>query len=433
MLRCSISPVHGHCLLDPVSLSAINHTLRGEPLKYEKRLIWLLGITFGILFFDRNAANFLMPFIAADLHFSNQQIGLIASALSFTWALGGLLGGAFSDRTGKRKPILIISVVAFCLCSFLSGLATSFVALFLSRLLMGLSEGPFLPVCHSLLAMESNDSERGNNMGIMQNFGSNLLGSFAAPLVLVALATAFNWRAAFFLAGLPGLVMAFLIARYVHEPKATAHTTTASADRLGFFAILRYRNMLVCVTMAIFMVSWMVLGWAFMPIFFMKVRQFSSGEMSILMSILGLSAAFFSFVVPRLSDRIGRRPVMVAFNLIGVLVPIVVCYFTGPVWLLGTLIFIGWSASGTFPIFMATIPSETMPARYIATAAGMVIGIGEVLGGVSGPAIAGWAADHYGLYAPMYLEGACALVGTVLALLLVETSPGRRSTATAAA
>ena len=398
-------------------------------MKYEKRLIWLLGITFGILFFDRNAANFLMPFIAADLHFTNQQIGLTASALSFTWALGGLLGGAFSDRTGKRKPILIVSVVAFCLCSFLSGLATSFAALFLSRLLMGLSEGPFLPVCHSLLAMESQDSERGNNMGIMQNFGSNLLGSFAAPLVLVALATAFSWRSAFFLAGLPGLVMAFLIARYVYEPKAST-SSTSPVDRLGFFAILRYRNMLVCVVMAIFMVSWMVLGWAFMPIFYMKVRGFSPSEMSVLMSILGLSAAFFSFVVPRLSDRIGRRPVMVAFNLIGVLVPIVVCYFTGPTWLLGVLVFLGWSASGTFPIFMATIPSETLPARYIATAAGMVIGVGEVLGGVSGPAVAGWAADRFGLYAPMYMEGACALVGTVLALWLVETSPGRRAFST---
>ena len=53
-------------------------------MKYETKLIWLLGITFGFLFFDRNAANFLMPFIASDLHFNNRQVGLVASALSFT-------------------------------------------------------------------------------------------------------------------------------------------------------------------------------------------------------------------------------------------------------------------------------------------------------------------------------------------------------------
>src|SRR5438309_9341694 len=71
-------------------------------MRYEQRLIWLLGITFGFLFFDRNAASFLMPFIAGDLSFTNQQVGLIASALSFTWAVSAFLGGALSDHTGRR-------------------------------------------------------------------------------------------------------------------------------------------------------------------------------------------------------------------------------------------------------------------------------------------------------------------------------------------
>ena len=141
-------------------------------MRYEQRLIWVLGITFGFLFFDRNAASFLMPFIAADLHFSNQQIGLIASALSFTWAVSAFLGGALSDHTGSRKPILLVSTVTFSLCSFLSGLAGSFLALFAARLLMGLVEGPFMPVCQSLLAAESDPARRGHNMGVMQNFGS---------------------------------------------------------------------------------------------------------------------------------------------------------------------------------------------------------------------------------------------------------------------
>ncbi len=72
-------------------------------MKYETKLIWVLTITFGFVFFDRNAASFLMPFIADDLHFNNSQIGLVASALSFTWAVGAFLGGAYSDRTGNRK------------------------------------------------------------------------------------------------------------------------------------------------------------------------------------------------------------------------------------------------------------------------------------------------------------------------------------------
>ena len=123
------------------------------------------------------------------------------------------------------------------------------------------------------------------------------------------------------------------------------------------------------------------------------------------MSVLGLSAAFFSFVVPALSDRFGRRPVIVIFNLIGLLVPLAALHFHGSLFMLGTLIFFGWSASGTFPLFMGTVPSETIPARYVATSLGMVVGLGEILGGVGAPAIAGRAADHYGLQAPAHDHG----------------------------
>ncbi len=59
------------------------------------------------------------------------------------------------------------------------------------------------------------------------------------------------------------------------------------------------------------------------------------------------------------------------------------------------------------------------------------MGIGEVLGGVGAPAGAGWAADQYGLAAPMLIQAGCALVGALLALGLKETAP-RRVAASAA-
>jgi MFS family permease len=149
--------------------------------------------------------------------------------------------------------------------------------------------------------------------------------------------------------------------------------------------------------------------------------------MSLLMSVLGVSAALFGFIVPGISDKVGRKPVMIAFSLIGVLTPVAVLFYTGPLPVLAALIFIGWSASGVFPLFMGTIPSETIPARYIATSLGLVMGLGELIGGVLTPVGAGWAADHYGLQAPIYIEAACALIATVLALFLRETAPAKVS------
>src|SRR5262249_9217122 len=146
--------------------------------------------------------------------------------------------------------------------------------------------------------------------------------------------------------------------------------------------------------------------------------------MSYMMSVLGVSAAVFSFIVPGLSDRIGRKPVMIVFSFIGVLAPLAALYYPGPLLVLGALIFIGWSASGVFPLFMATIPTETVPRRYMATALGLVVGAGELLGGVAMPLGAGKVADDWhSLSAPLYIEAGCALVGAVLALFLRETAP----------
>jgi MFS family permease len=395
---------------------------------YQTRMILILAIMFGFVFFDRNAVNYLMPFMQ-DLHLSYTQVGMVASSLSFTWALAGLFGGAISDRTGKRKAPLLVAMIAFSLCSFMSGMATSFAMLLLARLMMGIAEGPILPISQSLVAQESSDDRRGHNMGVMQNFGSNLIGSFLAPLILVPLAISHSWRFAFYIAGIPGLVMAWFVWRYVHEPQPDAGAAKASApgERMHPLEMLRYRNMRVCILMSVVMVAWMVLGWVFLPQYYTKARLMDPSEMKWQVSVLGISAAAFSFVVPGLSDRFGRRPVVFLFNLIGVLVPIAAVYYHGSPYILWALVFIGWSASGTFPLFMGTIPSETIPARMVATGLGLVMGLGEIVGGVFSPTLAGMAADRHGAAAPLVIMGACALVGTVLALFLKETAPRAQS------
>jgi sugar phosphate permease len=77
---------------------------------YQVMLAALLSINFGIVFFDRNASNFLMPFIQPDLHLNNTQVGVLAGALSFTWAIAAFGIGLVSDKTGSRKGLLIRAV-----------------------------------------------------------------------------------------------------------------------------------------------------------------------------------------------------------------------------------------------------------------------------------------------------------------------------------
>ena len=142
--------------------------------RYETRLMVILSLTFGITFFDRNALSYLVPFIIKDLHISNTQIGLLSSGLSICWAISGILLGAVADARGRRKMLLVVAIVVFSFCSFLSGMAASFHMLLLARMLMGASEGGVLPISQSLVVLETPEKKRGLYMGMMQNFGSNL-------------------------------------------------------------------------------------------------------------------------------------------------------------------------------------------------------------------------------------------------------------------
>jgi predicted MFS family arabinose efflux permease len=394
-----------------------------RPRFYRPVLVALLCLNFGILFFDRNALNFLMPFVQPALGLSNTQVGLLASAFSLTWAIAGVLVGGFSDRTGMRKPILLVVTFVFAACSALSGLVTSFLALFAVRLLMGMAEGGVLPVSQALTVVEVAPERRGLAMGFMQNVGSNLLGSTAASLILVPFAVHFGWRQAFYLAAIPGLISAVLIAWWVREPTRATSTDGASLDKLTLGAALGNRNILLCVGISILLVSHLVIGFVFLPLYLVNMRALSPETMSGLIGVLGVSAAVSGFVAPGISDYVGRRPTMVVVCFTGVILPLAALYFGGGVVALGALFFAGWIVVGAFPLFMATIPSETVDARHTATALGIIMGVGEGVGGAAAPALAGMAADAYGLTAPLWIMLALPIAAGLLSIGLRETAP----------
>lgn len=388
---------------------------------YQVWVTALLSLNFGILFFDRNALNFLMPFVQPDLQLSNTQVGMFSSALSLTWALSGLLVGRISDKLGSRKPVVVIATIAFCLCSFISGAASSFLMLLGARLLMGAAEGGVMPVSHSMIVAEVAPERRGLAMGVAQNLGSNLLGSGLAPLLLVPVAVAVGWRTGFYLAALPGLVTAALIWFTLREPPVEAHDDAAPKVTLG--EAFGHRNVILCALISILLVSYLVVCWAFMPLFLTKARGFDPDTMSWLMATLGISAGLGSFAVPAISDVIGRRPVMIFFSFLGVILPLGGLYYEGSAWVLAAIFFFGWGLNGLFPMFMATIPSESVDPRLTATLTGVVMGTGEVLGGVLSPFLAGTLADAYGLAAPLWLMLGCTVLAGFLTLGLIESAP----------
>jgi MFS family permease len=415
---------------------------------YQFALTALLSANFGFVLFDRNAPSFLMPFMQPELGLTNTQVGLLAAALSLTWAKAAIWIGRISDRTGSRKGLLVLSTVLFSVCSFGSGLATSFALLLATRLLMGAAEGGIMPLSQSLIAADVDTRYRGLAMGVAQGFGSSLMGSFVAPVMLVWFAEHFGWRHAFFLAGAPGLAMAFALAWLVRSPRGTparsvpaGNSSAAAGSAAGvppragarsitmssFRSALAERNVVSCAVLSILLVSYLVVCWTFMPLFLTKVRGYDATTMGWLMGSLGISATVASSAIPWLSDYIGRRGPMIAAPFVAVALPLAALFYSGPVWSLGAIFVVGWLVTGIFPLFMAAVPSESVEVSQVATALGICMGAGELIGGVLSPYIAGLFADSVGLQAPLWIMAGLAFVAGFVALSVRETAPRLKS------
>ena len=78
---------------------------KSKVFTYENGLLLLLGFTFGIVFFERNAIGPLASYIINDLALSQAQIGMLGSGLSLAWAIAAYVIGAWSDRTRSAQTV----------------------------------------------------------------------------------------------------------------------------------------------------------------------------------------------------------------------------------------------------------------------------------------------------------------------------------------
>ncbi|MCP9746788.1 MFS transporter [Lacihabitans sp. CS3-21] len=385
---------------------------------YENGIVMLMALTFGCLFFDRLALNFLMPYVAKDLNLNNTQIGLLAGALSLAWAFSSFFSTAWAETNNKKKIVFIVAVFIFSICSFGSGLATSFITLLLARLVMGFAEGPVIPLAQNFVERESSPNRLGLNAGILQAFGSALFGSILAPVLLVQIAENLGWRNAFFVAGLPGLLLGLLAWKFVkastaESSKAFSDQISASQNKekssLNIKELLQYNNIKWGIGAACCVFGWWFATLPFISNYFVNTQSMSADDMGKTMGLLGVSGLVSSIIVPGLSDKIGRKKVLYAFISLGVIYPFAVYYLSGSALHLPAM-FLTYFTMGTIPLVAAVIPSEAVPNHLKAKAIGLITGVAEIIGGVIVPGIAGLLSDTIDPSAFLWLSGLLALL-----------------------
>ncbi|WAH38070.1 MFS transporter [Alicyclobacillus dauci] len=411
-----------------VSLAMVNEPKKSF-FRYENGVVLMMFFTFGFVFMERLSVVYLFPFIAPDLKLNNAEIGMIVSILAICWSLSGFVFGSISDLIGSRKKVLLPITLAFSLFSFLSGIAKSFGSMLLLRGLMGVSEGPVLPIAQAAVVAESSEKRRGFNLGFVQS-SLGLIGSTVTPLIVTAVATKYSWHAAFYLVGVPGIVMFFILLKWMIDPSKRMTKEQAAAHdhrvkREDYPAVFKSRNVWVCMVISAFMMTWLFAFTTFAPTYLTGHDKFTPEAMGLIMSAMGLGTFFWGFIGPAISDKWGRKPTLILFGFIATLSPVCLALVHGSIATMMIIGFLTTAGQATFPLFMAVVPGESLKPKYVGTAVGLTQLVGEFIGGTAAPSIGGIAADHFGLAAPLWIAAGGAFVSALIAFGLRETAPIR--------
>jgi predicted MFS family arabinose efflux permease len=393
--------------------------------RYENTLVAILFFTWGTVFLDRMSQLYLAPYFAPEFHLSREQIGTLASILAITWAASTFFFGALSDRVGRR-PVLIPAVFAFSALSWISGLAHSYHQLLLIRALMGIAEGPTWSIMTALIEESSQVKRRGRNIGLVVSAAA-LVGLAVAPVLTTQVATHWGWRSAFFVAGIPGLLAGCLIWKYVREPALNGGAIHRKPSLSEYFSIFRYRNIWLCCLGASGFMSWLFALNVFAPLYITEVAHQLPTTAGFLLGASGLGSFFLGFLLPSLSDRLGRKPVLLLMAALSAVVPLaflVPVLYVYPL-LLAAIVFAANTGQGIASLVMVLVPTESVPPQFRATSIGLTTLVGEIMGATGAPLLAGTLSEKHGLGLTMWLAAGGSALLFLAALFLRE--PGRDS------
>jgi MFS family permease len=382
--------------------------------KFENRLLASLGLAESCMFIDRLALGFLAPMIASDMGLSNFQIGAISSIFSVTYAISGFLGGWAADSSGRRASHLLWLVLFFSALSATTGLAKSFAAIIAIRLLLGLVEGPVLPILQSIMIPASSPGRAGFNVGFLQNVAPFLLGQLAAPIALTQISARFGWRTAFYMTAIPGLLLLPFLRRILTGLLNHSSANARVGSTLGASAetnVFRSHNVRVCVLLAACTGTTILLQNAFLPLYLVRVKGYSAIEMGYIISVIGAVGCTASIVLPWLSDRFGRAPILRIGFLLGVVTPLGILLVPKGFWADVSVVAVGSVLLGCTPITITIIPADSVHRSILARSIGFTSASSALVGGVIMPTVGGKLADVFGLGITLEMAAAAAGIG----------------------
>ena len=189
----------------------------GSFKRHRRYTLFILTLVFMFSHIDRSIVGILAEPIKAEFALSDTQLGVLTGfAFALVYATLGIPLALLADRSNRRN-IIAVAIAVWSAMTALSGFATNYTQLVLARIGVGIGEAGSTPQSHSMIADLYPQHERARALGIF-SLGISL-GVMFGFLAGGVISSVWGWRAAFFVVGLPGLLLAIVVGLTVREPE----------------------------------------------------------------------------------------------------------------------------------------------------------------------------------------------------------------------
>ncbi len=384
--------------------------------------VWVITIGHALTHWYPATFYLLLPLIGAELGLSYSQIGVILTFQYIAGALSNIPGGIIVDSIGRKGFLMALSLFWIGFPYLVMGFSSAYWMMIFCTTMIGIGNNLWHPTAIPLLARRFPD--RKGLVVALHGMGGNVGDAFA-PLAAGALLAIFTWREVVIMNVIPGIIMSAMILFYlgrlnIDDGKAKSANVGESLSKAlaGFATLIKNKTLLMLSVGSAFRSMTQGSLLAFLPLYLAQQMGYSPIWVGACMFALQAAGFAAAPVAGHLSDKLGRRSIMMSTMAMTAVVLLFMAFAGQSVAFVALIAFLGFFLFAVRAVLQAWV-LDAAPKNMAGSAIGFLFAT-QAIGGAIGPVASGVLADQYGIITVFYFLAATIVIANMFVFFTPE-------------